>query len=270
MIMNKKGSSTLSNCIVKLKVAGYSRNTINIYMSYIKSFLYSNKKSPAHLSSSDFQSYIDNYKFTSISQQNQIINSLKFLFEFVLKRKTKKVEFTRPKKSIKLPKVLDKGYLIKSIGNIKNLKHKAILSLSYSVGLRVSEVLNLKISDVDSKRMTIKINQSKNNKDRIVPLSTNLLILLRDYFKEFKPKVFLFNGLSKGKYSPSSCNKLIKKYIGKEYSMHSLRHSCFTHLVEDNTSLRLIQKLAGHSSSKTTEIYTQVSRNSLSKINLPI
>ena len=158
----------------------------------------------------------------------------------------------------------------KDIVNYLELKHKAILTLTYSTGMRVSEVINLKITDIDSKRMLIHIKNAKGNKDRIVPLSHTVLILLREYFKEYKPKEYLFNGQSNLKYSTRSCNEIVKKYIGKEYHMPLLRHSNATALLEAETDIRIIQKHLGHSSTKTTEIYTHVSTNLLNKIKLPI
>lgn len=120
--------------------------------------------------------------------------------------------------------------------------------------------------------MVIIIRQSKGNKDRIVPLSQSMLILLRSYYKKYKPHIYiyLFNGQSSLKYTPCSCNKIVKLYLGNNYHFHMLRHSCFTHLTDCGTDLRVIQKLAGHSSSKTTEIYTHVSTEILHKINLPL
>jgi site-specific recombinase XerD len=138
------------------------------------------------------------------------------------------------------------------------------------VGLRVSEVINLKIEDIDSSRMIIHIKSSKGKKDRIVPLSPNILALLREYYREYRPSVYLFNGQKSLQYSSTSCNNLVKKYIGNQYHMHLLRHSCFTNLLENGTDLRIIQKIAGHSSSKTTEIYTHVSNQILQKVNLPL
>jgi site-specific recombinase XerD len=136
--------------------------------------------------------------------------------------------------------------------------------------MRVSEVCNLKIEDIDSKRMIINVRQAKGRKDRIVALSSTILEILRNYFKEFKPKVFLFNGKFDLQYSHRSCNQIVKHYLGKDYHFHLLRHSCFTALLEAGTDLRMIQKVAGHSSSKTTELYTHVSTASISKIALPI
>ena len=127
---------------------------------------------------------------------------------------------------------------------------------------------NLKIKDIDSKRMIININNSKGRKDRIVPLSNNILLLLRKYFKQYRPKEYMFNGQKSLQYSPTSCNNIVKKYLGETYHFHLLRHSCFTNLTEQGVDLRAIQKLAGHTSSKTTEIYTQVSTQVLN--NLPL
>lgn len=176
----------------------------------------------------------------------------------------------RPKNEKNLPRVIDTDFIKNRLSKIENLKHKAILTLTYSVGLRVSEIVNLKILDIDSKRMLISINQAKGKKDRIVPLSENVLKLLREYFIEFKPKDFLFNGQDGGRYSIKSCENIYKKYIDNKTSIHTLRHSCFTSLLENGTDLRVIQKIAGHSSIKTTQIYTHVSANILNKVNLPI
>lgn len=269
--MNEKHKSTLEKFETFLKVKNYSKNTIECYLSYLKLFLNKNDiVSPIHLTQKHLEEFIYNYKFTSISQQNQIYNSLKLFYVNILKSKLSKINLERPRKEKHLPQVIDKEFLITQIDKIKNLKHKAIISLGYSVGLRVSEVINLKIEDIDSKRMIINIKNAKGRKDRIVPLSQNVLELLRNYFKEFKPKEYLFNGQNKSQYSTTSCNKIVKEYIGKEYHFHTLRHSCFTHLIENGTDCRIIQKLAGHNNIKTTEIYTQISTNVLQNIKLPI
>lgn len=118
--------------------------------------------------------------------------------------------------------------------------------------------------------MVITIHQAKGRNDRIVPLSSTILALLREYYKEYKPTIYLFNGQNSLQYSSMSCNQIVKKYLGEEYHFHLLRHSCFTSLLESGTDIRIIQKLAGHNNVKTTEIYTHVSNQMLSKINLPI
>lgn len=257
-------------CKQKLKYLRYADSTKSTYLHYIKQFLNEIKVSPTKLNSREFQNYLDNYKFTSASQQNQVINAIRFLYKYGLNKKYNKVYFKRPRKERKLPKVISTEHLLNSLDKIENLKHKAILSIAFSVGLRVSEVINLKIDDIDSERMVIKINQSKSNKDRYLPLTKSMLILLRRYYSRFQPKVYLFNGQKSLQYSTTSCNNLVKRYIGEKYHFHMLRHSCFINLTEQNVDLRVIQKLAGHSSSRTTEIYTYVSKNRLQSLPLAI
>ena len=257
-------------CRQKLEYLNYSSKTIKLYLSYIDQFLSKNIKAPTSINSKDFQDYLDTYNFTSVSQQNQVINSIRFLYKFGLEKKYDKVSFKRPRNEKKLPKVIDGEFIRSQLSKIENLKHKSILTLTFSVGLRVSEIVNLKIEDIDSKRMLIHIKNAKGRKDRIVPLSQTVLEMLRKYFLEYKPKEYLFNGQSGGKYSIGSCQKIYKKYIDETSSIHTLRHSSFTNLLENGTDLRVIQKIAGHSSSKTTEIYTHVSNQMLSKVNLPI
>lgn len=257
-------------CNQKLKYLNYSDRTIKSYLFYINQFLSKVNIAPSRLTASDFQSYLDNYQFISTSQQNGVINAIRFLYKFGLNKKYDKVSFKRPKSEKKLPQVIDSNYIKSQLSKIDNIKHKAILTLTYSVGLRVSEITNLKIEDIDSKRMIIHIKNAKGKKDRIVPLSQTVLELLREYYKQFKPSIYLFNGQSGSQYSIQSCQKLYKKYIDQNSSIHTLRHSSFTNLLENGTDIRIIQKLAGHSSSKTTEIYTHVSNELLSKIELPI
>lgn len=256
-------------CDEKLKYLNYSNNSRRTYLSYINEFL-KLIDNPSRINSHITQEYINNYNFKSISQQNQVISSIKFLYEKVLNKKYRKIDFTRPRNEKRLPQIIEKGFLLNKIDGIKNIKHKTIISLTYSTGLRVSEIINLKISDIDSKRMLIIVRQGKGRKDRIVPLSNNILMLLREYYKEYKPIEYLFNGQNSLKYSTTSCNKIVKKYLGDDKHFHLLRHSCFTTLLENGTDLRIIQKIAGHSNIKTTEIYTHVSTKVLCCVELPI
>ena len=259
-------------CEQKFIYLNYSPRTTENYMYHIKEFIKAiGDKQIIHLNSKDFQTYLDNYSFSSVSQQNQIINSIRFLYKYGLEKKYDKVSFKRPKSEKKLPRVIDKQFLLDKINKIENLKHKSIITLAYSTGIRVSEVCNLKIEDIDSKRMLIHIKNGKGRKDRFVPLSPIVLNLLREYFKVYKPKEYLFNGQGNNlQYSHRSCNEIVKKYIGEEYHFHLLRHSQATALLEAGTDLRIIQKCLGHANVKTTEIYTHVSNQILSKINLPI
>lgn len=198
------------------------------------------------------------------------ISALKLFYKITIKQPMKFRYIEYPRSERKLPQIIEKQFLLDRIEKIDNKKHKAIIALAYSTGMRVSEVCNLKIADVDSKRMIITIRQSKGRKDRIVALSTKILEILRSYFSEYKPKEYLFNGQFDVKYSPTSCNQIVKKYLGKEFHFHLLRHSNATALLEAGTDLRIIQKHLGHSSSKTTEIYTYVSTNVLQSMALPI
>ena len=258
-------------CEEKFIYLNYSPRTKNNYLSHIKEFLKSvGDKQVIHLSAKDFQTYLDSYSFSSVSQQNQVINSIRFLYKFVLNKKYDKLSFKRPKSEKKLPRVIDGEHIKLQLSKIENLKHRAILTLTYSVGLRVSEIVNLNIGDIDSKRMLIYIKNAKGRKDRVVPLSQTVLVLLRKYFKEYKPKEYLFNGQNGGQYSIGSCQKIYKKYIDDKTSIHTLRHSSFTNLLESGTDVAIIQKIAGHSSIKTTQIYLHISNSNLSKIKLPI
>ena len=257
----------------------YSQNTQDIYCSYFKDFcIYFSDQNLSTITTAQINSYILELiksKDISISQQNQRINAIKFYYEKVLGREKQYYELHRPKKEHKLPKVLSKTEVKRIFDVTKNLKHKCILMLIYSAGLRRNELLNLKPADIDSERMIIKINGAKGKKDRISLLSDNLLHLLRQYYKEYRPKQYLFEGQNSGKYSPTSVANILKKSakkagIRKIVTPHMLRHSFATHLLEQGTDLRYIQELLGHESSKTTEIYTHVSKKAIDKIINPI
>lgn len=266
-----KNEKIIKICEQKFIYLNYSKRTSDNYISHIKRFIESiGDKQIIHCNSNDFQLYLDNYKFSSTSQQNQIINAIRFLYKFGLNKKYDKVSFKRPKKEKKLPQVIDGNFIKSQLEKIKNIKHKTILTLTYSVGLRVSEITNLKIEDIDSKRMIIHIKNAKGRKDRIVPLSQTVLENLRIYYKKYKPIIYLFNGQGSDQYSITSCQSIFKKYVDSNSSIHSLRHSCFTTLLESGTDLRIIQKIAGHSHVKTTEIYTHVSNQLLKKVVLPL
>ena len=257
----------------KLRYKDYSEKSIKLYISYLKSFLeIENIKDPYQIRTGQIINFLEKKQFTSISQQNQYIGCLKLFSKYILAKKDihlSKIE--RPRNEKKLPKIIDGEFIKSQLSKIQNLKHKTILTLTYSAGLRVSEIVNLKIEDIDSKRMLIHIKNAKGKKDRYVPLSQNVLELLRNYYLKYKPKTYLFNGQNNSpQYSVGSCQRIFKKYIDKEGHIHQLRHSCFTNLLENGTDLRIIQKIAGHNSSKTTEIYTHVSNQMLSKVKLPI
>jgi site-specific recombinase XerD len=206
------------------------------------------------------------------------INALKFYFEQVLKREKFFWDIPRPQKKQQLPKIFNQNEIAGIINSLENKKHKVMLMLAYSGGLRVSEVVNLKTYQVDSTRMTIFISQSKGKKDRIVTLSPILLVMLREYALLYKPdkKGYLFEGSIKGTpYSTRSLQEVLqnaKKKAGimKPGGIHSLRHSFATHLIEKGTDVTMIQKLLGHNDLKTTMIYLHTSNKDLLKIMSPL
>lgn len=254
-----------------LKLKNYSTNTIENYCSQVKLFLehFNNVATkPSEISEKQIKEWL--LLSNSINGRKHRISAVKLFYKLTGKQPLKFRHIEYPRSEKKLPQIIDKTFLLDQIEKINNTKHKAIIMLAYSTGMRVSEVCNLKITDIDSKRMIITIRQSKGKKDRIVGLSQKVLETIRTYYKEYKPKEYLFNGQLDLRYSERSCNQIVKKYIGKEYHFHLLRHSNATALLEAGTDLRIIQKHLGHSSSKTTEIYTHVSTNLIQNMMLPI
>lgn len=256
----------------------YSENTIKTYVGCIIVFLhYYRARKVEELNAKDWEQfnleYILKNKY-SASFQNQVCNAIKLFFskEFGIYVPIENIE--RPRRSLILPNILSADEVKKILTASHNLKHRTMLSLIYSAGLRRSELINLKLVDVDSGRMTLHIRQSKGKKDRVLPLSSKILELLREYYKVYKPKEYLFEGQYGGMYGRRSIqlvfnNALRKSGIKKKATLHTLRHSNATHLLEAGTDLRYIQELLGHKSSKTTEIYTHVSQTKLQNIRNP-
>ena len=211
----------------------------------------------------------------SASYQNQVINALKLYFKSQHNRKIDTELIERPKKEYKLPIVFSLEEIERLLNALSNLKHRAMLVLIYSCGLRSGELINLRIVDIDSDRMVIHIKGAKGKKDRIIPLSHVALELLREYFMHYRPKEFLFNGETNLQYSKTSLQKVFYKAkriakIDKPSTLHTLRHSYATHLLESGVNLRLIQEILGHSSPKTTQIYTHVSSEETRKVVSPL
>jgi site-specific recombinase XerD len=255
----------------ELQLKNYSENSIKNYVSQVDVFLRGHNglfTEPSKINESSIKTWL--LQFKTRNSMCHSISALKLFYKLVIKQPMKFRYIEYPRSERKLPKIIEKEFLLEQLNKITNTKHRALLTMTYSTGMRVSEVINLLISDIDSKRMIIFIRNSKGNKDRIVPLSQKVLELLRVYFAEYKPKEYLFNGQFSNQYTERSCNQLVKKYIGKEYHMHLLRHSNATALLEAGTDLRYIQKHLGHSNVKTTEVYCHVSTNMLSKMALPI
>ncbi|MFT3796470.1 site-specific tyrosine recombinase/integron integrase [Flavobacterium sp.] len=219
-----------------------------------------------------------NYEFIvepkkSIAYQNQAINAIKQYFEY----RNITVEFgeiERPKREKKLPVVLSMEEVKRIIDCTHNLRHKTLLSLIYSGGFRLSEALQLKLCDIDSSRMLIHIKSAKGRKDRYTLLSQKALAIMREYYRVYAPKTYLFENANGQCYSPRSVQNVVKQAairagIQKRITPHSLRHSFATHLLESGTDLRYIQNLLGHNSPKTTMIYTHVSDVAVQKIRNP-
>ena len=225
----------LKNFIDQLTLKRYSENTIVIYKEQISRFFsYFPKTDPSKLTDENVKEYmlfLLNKKKISFSYQKQVICAIKFYFEKILRRETKSYYFEMPKsKERKLPIVLSKKEVKKILVSTNNPKHKAILSTIYSAGLRLSEVVNLKIADIDGERKLIYVRGGKGKKDRTTILSSELLILLREYYKQYSPKVWLFEGINGGQYTKRSVQEIFykalrKSNIDKKVSVHSLRHS---------------------------------------------
>ena len=248
----------------------YAENTKSTYLNYFGDFAnYFQNKNLGSISKDEINQYILKLireKNISGSQQNQRINSIKFYYEKVLGREKQYFDIERPRKESTLPEVLSKGEIELMIIRNKNLKHKALIALIYSCGLRRSEAINLKISDIDSKRMLILIRSAKGKKDRYVQLATSVLNLLRQYYKKDRPDIYIFEGQKQKQYSATSIVNDVKNAakragIKKNVYPHILRHSYATHQLEQGVDIRYIQEWMGHNSTKTTERYTHVSEN---------
>lgn len=257
----------------------YSQNTIKTYLETTHIFLrFFSHKAITDITESDIIHFNMEYLIKngySQSYQNQFVNAIKLLFKVTIQNDVQTPTIHRPRPEHRLPHVLSKAEVKKILEALHNIKHKCMLSLIYACGLRSGELLRIQISDIDSGRSTIHIQQSKGKKDRIVPLSPKILQMLREYYKVYQPQNYLFEGQTKGSmYDARSLqtvlkNAISKAQIKKPVTLHWLRHSYATHLLENGTDLRYIQELLGHTSSKTTEIYTHVSTHSLQKIKSP-
>ncbi len=262
----------------KLELRKYANNTVKTYVTSFETFMnYYHTKDLVSINESDVRNYILKLiqENKSNSYINSAINSIKFYYESVLGMPNRFYAIERPRKEKKLPKVLSKEDILSIIAHTNNLKHKCIVSLLYSSGIRRNELVNLKITDIDSKRMLIRIEAAKGNKDRYTLLSHSLLKDLREYYKQYKPGKYIVEGLYGRQYSGQSIGKVVisaaeKAGIKIPVTPHILRHSFATHLLEAGVDLRQIQVLLGHSSSKTTEIYTHVATTTFKKIKNPL
>ncbi len=257
----------------------YSDSTIDTYTGMLGQFFrFIKPKTSKEINSDDMVRYVNEYiipRRLSYTFQNQVISATKLFFSHFYKVKLDIETFRRPRREHKLPNVLSKEEIKSVLQASSNLKHRAMLSIIYACGLRRSELLNLKPGDIDRQRGVLLIRQSKGKKDRIVPISDKIIKLLEEYWIAYRTVNWLFEGQLKGsRYSEKSLESVLKQSlkkagIKKPVTLHWLRHSYATHLLESGTDLRFIQELLGHSSSRTTEIYTHVSTKSLQNIKSP-
>jgi site-specific recombinase XerD len=259
-----------------LKLKNYSDNTIENYCSQVAIFLKDHEKvatKPSEISETLIKEWL--MKAKTINSRKHRISAVKLFYKLTGKQPLKFKYIEYPKADKKLPIVLSVEEIQRMFSVCENLKHKVIMALLYSAGLRVSELINLKWEHIDRSRMIINIIQAKGKKDRQVMLSESLIPLLTDYYKAYKSKVYVLNGQFSEQYSKKSVGEVVKSLakkakINKRVYTHLMRHCSFTHMVENGTDVNLIQRLAGHASVKTTAIYTHISHNLISKINSPL
>lgn len=277
--LTPKHKASIERYIKFLKSKRFAESTIRSYVHSIQLFLAFYKDRPMEsLTNEDVIRFNNEYilaKRLSSSFQNQVVNAIKKFFLVVENRRMEIEEIHRPRREYKDPNIISKEEIKQILYAPRNLKHRAMLSLIYACGLRRSELLNLKPQHVDSKRNLLIIKQSKGRRDRVVPLSLKIIELLREYYKAYRPKVWLFEGQVAGKkYTATSLQNVLKQALKRSnvkrpVTLHWLRHSFATHLLEAGTDLRYIQEILGHKSSKTTEIYTHVSNKNIQNIKSP-
>lgn len=252
----------------KLNTQRYAKNTIKSYMDYASLFLkhlneYPSLKDVPVIAIESFINEKVQKEQISVSYQKGLVGAIKKLYELTLNQKVQ-LDYLYPKRSFsKLPKFFSKEEIRQLLDSTNNIKHRAILMTIYSCGFRLSELLNLKIKDIRSSEKIIRINQSKGNKDRIVSLPDKLLDILRDYYLVYKPTNYLFEGEKGNRYSERSVQLVLKKSLANakiktEGTVHTLRHSYATHLIQSGIDVRIVQELLGHENIKTTMIYTHI------------
>ena len=271
--------AALHRYIETLQLKAYSPSTINTYRNEFAQLLYIlNDKNVDELSPDKLRSYflycINTLKLSENTLHSRI-NAIKFYFEQVLRRERFFFDIPRPKKPSILPKVISVKDIKKMFEASTNLKHNTMLKLCYGMGLKVSEIVNLKVKDIDSERMQVFIERAKGKKDRYVNLPESILEQLRAYFLAYKPKKYLFEGMYGEAYSTRSAQQVFsdalkKANINKTVGIHGLRHSFATHLLENGTDVSFIQTLLGHNDIKTTMRYIHVSKKDVKNIKSPL
>ena len=274
-VVKKQAPEAYKNLLIRKR---YSPNTIRTYTIMFEGFMaYFSDKKVDELTSEDimkYQNYLVKEKKVSISTQNQAINAIKLYYEKILGIAKMDLKIERPFKEKKLPDIISEMEVLKLLKATNNIKHKAIIAVLYSSGLRRGELINLRKRDIVYDKRIIFVRGGKGRKDRTTILAENTVLILQQYMNLYKPDYWLFEGMHKKHYSPTSVLAILRKAskragLNKNVRPHMLRHSFATHLLEQGVDLRYIQSLLGHSSPKTTEIYTQVRSHSLAKIKSP-
>lgn len=255
----------------RLRYKRYAESTIKTYCNYVNMFLVDEVvKDPYQVTTKQIVKYLENLTYSSATQQTQIISSLKIFAKYILNKKDihlNKIE--RPRKPKKIQPVIPRLEILEKIPLIKNLKHRVIVSLGYGCGLRVSELINLQQKHIDKEQGILNIINGKGGKDRIVPISYNLIQLLEDYYKQHNPNQYVLNGQDwRPQYSAGSCNNIVKAVFGNQYRFHSLRKSAGVHLYDFGDDFNRIKDFYGHSSEKTTRIYVSGSVESIKKLSV--
>lgn len=278
-ILTEDQKVLLNNFYLYLKGKRYSQSTIQTYTFFVADFVNFYTKVPLkELTNRSVELFIEkifierNY---SVSSQRQFISALKIFIHFYPHTQINDLTLERPKKSRKLPNVLSQEEVLDIIRSTQNLKHRAVLALIYSCGLRISELINLKLVDFHIERKQLIIKNGKGRKDRYVSLADSFLPLLSNYYYSYKPNTYFVEGKNGGKYSAESVRQFLRKSclkakIAKTVTPHTLRHSYATHLLENGVDIRYIQSLLGHAKPETTMIYTHVKRKDLMEIQNPL
>ncbi len=267
-------SEHITNFEQELKRRNYALNTIDTYVSNVRLFFGQSKKDhPKNINETDIKAFLS--EFNEPNTQRSYHSAIKLFYEICMRQPHKFKYIPYARKSKKLPIVLSQDEVQKMFDVCDNLKHKVVLAILYSTGIRVSELINLKWEHIDRSRMIINIIQAKGDKDRQVMLNADLIPLLEKYYRVYKPKEYVLNGWkNEPQYTKRSVGLVMKQLaekagINKRVYTHLMRHNCFTHMLEHGVDISIIQRLAGHTSPKTTQIYTHISGSLISKTYSP-
>lgn len=264
---------------LELRLRGYSPRTIKVYLAHVSAYQRTLRVPAEEAGEEEIRRHLVDLverKRVSRSYLNQSVSAIKFLYRNVFRAPTAMDGLPRPRGERKLPQVLSRDEILRLIATPRNPKHRILLLLAYSAGLRVSEVVRLRVDDIESDRGLIRVRGGKGRKDRYTTLSPLVLEALRDYWRVFRPRPFLFPGQRPGRHlTARSAQKVLDRArrcagIREGVSMHTLRHSFATHLLEDGTDLRYVQELLGHRRPETTMIYTHVTQKDLTRIRSPL